>query len=82
MTGVKFSHDGETLATTSYDGLCRLWSVATGACLKTLTLSVGVGGRGVSGDGDGDGGGDEKKKRREKPKPRRPGDLRALDAER
>ena len=62
MTGVKFSHDGETLATTSYDGLCRLWSVATGACLKTLTLSVGVGGRGVSGDGDGDGGGDEKKR--------------------
>ena len=62
MTGVKFSHDGETLATTSYDGLCRLWSVATGACLKTLTLSVGVGGRGVSGDGDGDGGGYEKKR--------------------
>jgi COMPASS component SWD3 len=58
VTGVKFSHDGETLATTSYDGLCRLWSVATGACLKTLTLSVGVGGRGVSGDGDGDGDGD------------------------
>ena len=24
------------LVTSSYDGLCRLWSVATGACLKTF----------------------------------------------
>ena len=56
VTGVKFSPDGAILATCSYDGITRLWSVATGACLRTIVLGSGGGSLGEGGGGGGEGG--------------------------
>ena len=39
VDGVAFSPDGLLLATASLDGTARLWDVATGGCLRTLTYS-------------------------------------------
>ena len=36
ITAVDFSHDGTVLASSSFDGLCRLWDVQNGHCLKTV----------------------------------------------
>lgn len=36
ITSCQFIADGTVLLTSSYDGLLRLWDVATGACLKTV----------------------------------------------
>lgn len=36
VTGVDFNRDGSILASSSYDGLIRLWDSSTGQCLKTL----------------------------------------------
>ncbi|VEL40329.1 unnamed protein product [Protopolystoma xenopodis] len=36
VTAVHFSRDGALIASSSYDGLCRIWDTASGQCLKTL----------------------------------------------
>lgn len=36
VTSVDFSRDGTLIASSSYEGLCRIWDTGTGACLKTL----------------------------------------------
>jgi COMPASS component SWD3 len=41
VTSVRFSPDGTTVCSGSYDGLVRLWSVATGACLRTFRAGPG-----------------------------------------
>ena len=38
VTSVRFSPDGTVVCSGSYDGLVRLWSVATGACLRTIRV--------------------------------------------
>lgn len=37
MTGLAFAPDGGTLASCSVDGTVKLWEVASGRCLQTLT---------------------------------------------
>ena len=36
---VSFNHDGSMLATGSYDGTAKLWSIPDGQLMKTLTVS-------------------------------------------
>jgi COMPASS component SWD3 len=39
VTGVSFSPDGSLLASASLDGLCRVWNVATGQCVRTVMIT-------------------------------------------
>lgn len=32
VTAVAFNHDGSLLVSSSYDGLCRIWSAPPGSC--------------------------------------------------
>ena len=36
VTSVDFNHDGTLIATSSLDGLLRIWDTQSGHCLKTL----------------------------------------------
>lgn len=36
MTSVAFSHDGQLLASGDYDGLVKVWDVASGTLIFTL----------------------------------------------
>ena len=36
ITAIDFDHQGKLLVSASYEGLCRVWDVETGACLKTI----------------------------------------------